>query len=92
MGFTTIEFCDTCGKRTSKLPYKIVLQKIHTKPYNSVRQVYSKRICESCGKKLTGMKFVGDQIEEQMELKIDEIRINQPRIEHVKKTLSSKPL
>ena len=78
MGYTKITYCDVCGKRTDKLPYILTLMREYKKSY-SKRTVFGKRLCEPCGRKMSGLKFTGEKIQEAIESKIDEIKLNQPK-------------
>ena len=80
MGFVGVSLCDLCGKRTDNFPYQLVLFRDYKRPYPSKRTVWSKRICENCGRKVMATKTTADEIKEEIELNIDKLRLQKKGI------------
>jgi len=76
MSSIEIEICGLCGKRTDKLPFVISLFREYKKPYYSKRTIWSRKLCENCGRKMTNTKTIADKITEDIELHIDKIRLS----------------
>ena len=84
MGTVSVTICDMCGKRTEKLPYQLVLFREYKKPYYSKRTVWSKKVCDNCGRKVGATKTIADEIQSDIELKMDKLRIQKQEIKLLK--------
>ena len=69
-----IRYCDMCGKRTDQLIGKITLTKENY--HGSQRTVWSRKMCNTCMKKMSSLITPGDRIREQIEMALDQIRID----------------
>lgn len=82
MGYVGVSICDMCGKRTEKFAGKMVLfgyQK-RLQGYTSQYTVRSWSLCKRCSNKLSATETVGDKIREDIELKLDQLRVENKEI------------
>ncbi|GAG67394.1 unnamed protein product [marine sediment metagenome] len=78
MAKITVSMCDLCGKRQDKFAGRLVLygdfiQK--DKTYTSQKTLRSWRLCQSCLNYMVAQKSQGDQIKDEIELKLDSLRV-----------------
>lgn len=84
MGEIGIKLCDYCGKRTDTFAGKLVLSSYKKK--GDRYDTYSPRVsrswalCKTCLSKLTNVVTIGDKIKEEIEMKIDEIKLNHNKL------------
>jgi hypothetical protein len=84
MTYYNIKMCDFCGKRTSELEGRLILSKKAMTKWRDTNQMYQRQVtvrswslCKNCLRKISDMESLGDKIKEEIELKLDEIRIKQ---------------
>ena len=87
MGRITVSMCDLCGKRKDKFAGRLVLfgdfiQKGQT--YTSQKTLRSWRLCQSCLNYMTAQKSQGDQIKDEIELKLDSISVEHYKLNLLK--------
>ena len=83
MGYVGVSMCDFCGKRTEKFTGTIKLdvdcirryKGEESITYKSKKTIRSWRLCKKCTNKLTALETMGDKIKEELELKLDQMRI-----------------
>ena len=81
MGYVGIRICDMCGKRSEKLYGRLTLTKNPSKYYLSPSTVKSWALCKTCLNKLTAMQTTGDKLKEEIELKLDQVRVKNNKLE-----------
>jgi hypothetical protein len=81
MSYYGIRMCDFCGKRTEEIAGHLKLTK--KAQWRDSNQMYKRDVgvrswglCKNCLKKLTNLESLGDKIKEDIELKLDQIRVN----------------
>lgn len=74
--------CDMYGKRTEKFAGKLrlVADIKHKEGWSGESTARSWRICKRCLNKLTTIETTGDKIREEIELKLDELRVKHKEI------------
>lgn len=73
MGHIGISVCDMCGKRTQKFAGSLTLfDETHRYHKYTAR---SWKLCKTCYNKMCALQTGGDKIKEELELKLDEIRV-----------------
>lgn len=77
MGRIGVNFCDMCGKRTDTFAGKLILfaDVKRRGGYTSTTTARSWRLCKKCLNKLTATETIGDKIKEEIEHKLDKLRI-----------------
>ena len=87
MGHIGINICDMCGKRTTIFVGKLVLQSYQRDDMDknkystySPRQGRTWTLCKRCHDKMMGLETFGDKIKEEIELKIDSLRLKNKEI------------
>lgn len=83
----TVTMCDLCGKREAKFAGRLVLYADYVKKgasYTSQRTVRSWRLCQSCLNHMSAQKSQGDQIKDELELKLDSIRVERSELKLLK--------
>ncbi len=77
MGYVGVSICDMCGKRTEKFAGRLRLFQdiIHQRGYSTQSTVRSWRVCKRCFNKLNASETIGDKIKEEIELKLDQVRV-----------------
>jgi hypothetical protein len=74
----TVNMCDMCGKRETKFAGRLALTgevKIKERRHNSIRTFRSWKLCQSCFNHMQSQKSKGDAIKEELEKKLDQIRV-----------------
>jgi hypothetical protein len=87
MARITVSMCGMCGKRQDKFAGRLVLfgdfiQK--NKTYTSQKTLRSWRLCQSCLNYMTAQKSQGDRIKDELELKLDSIRVEHYKLDLLK--------
>jgi len=67
-----------CGKRTKELPGKLVLFKTIKRKEGYTSQITERSwiLCQRCLNKISALDLPGDKIKEDIELKLDKIRVD----------------
>jgi len=66
-----------CGKRTENIAGHLrLMKKIPKQGYTSISTVRSWALCNRCMERFVNLQSVGDQIKEEIELKLDQIRVD----------------
>jgi len=81
MGYVGVSLCDMCGRRTENFAGKLNLMGDFKMKdgWVSHRTVRSWKLCKRCLNKVTGMKTFGDEVKEELEVMLDQIRVNHNR-------------
>jgi hypothetical protein len=74
MGYVGIQICDFCGRRSEELKSRLTLHHRSNQRAGIGSTIRTWMLCEHCFKKLSGLKAQGENIKEEIEIKLDKIR------------------
>ncbi len=82
MGLVGIGICDMCGRRTEKFAgsLRLISHIKRRQGWMGESTIRSWRLCKRCLNKLSSLETIGDKVKEEIELKIDQIRVKHNEI------------